>query len=480
MLPDPDTCYRAVTGRDTRFDGWFFTAVTTTGIYCRPSCPAVTPRRDNVRFYPSAAAAQEAGFRACKRCRPDAVPGSPEWDARGDLVARAMRLIADGVVDREGVAGLAHRLNYSERHLNRALVAEVGAGPQALARAARAETARLLIETTDLRMADVAFAAGFASVRQFNDTVRAVFASAPSELRAKGGRGSKAEGRIGVRLAYRRPFAGDALFDFLGRRAVDGLEAYDGGPATYARSVSLPHGSGVVSLTPGDGYVTASLALRDLRDLAAAVHRCRALLDLDADPVTVDAALSRDPILRRGVERVPGRRVPRALEPAEIAGRAVLGQRVSVAAARTFAARLVARHGEQLPHERDGIRFLWPRPGAIADGDLSGLGLTRGRETALRELCRALDNGKLTLDPGSDRTEVRRELLALPGIGEWTASYIAMRALGDPDAFPATDLGVRKGMAALGGPSDPSAIARRAEQWRPWRAYALQHLWAVA
>ena len=274
MLADEETCYRAVQSRDARFDGWFFTAVTTTGIYCRPSCPATTPKRGNVRFFASAAAAQGAGFRACKRCRPDATPGSPEWDLRADLVGRAMRLIADGIVDREGVAGLAARLGYSERHLSRQLTAELGAGPIALARAQRAQTARVLLETTELPVTDVAFAAGFASIRQFNDTVRTVFAVTPTELRrSRRGPTAAPAGAIALRLPYRAPLDLDALLRFLGARAVPGVEHYADG--VYSRSLRLPHNPGVVELSAGAEGVSCVLRLTDVRDLAAAVQRCR-------------------------------------------------------------------------------------------------------------------------------------------------------------------------------------------------------------
>ncbi len=305
---DADRCYRAAQSRDERFDGWFYIAVRTTGIYCRPSCPAVTPKRANVDFYPSAAAAQQRGFRACKRCRPDAAPGSPEWDLRSDLVARAMRLIADGVIDREGVDGLSSRLGYSTRHLNRLLTEQLGAGPLALARSQRAQTARILIETTDMSMTDIAFAAGFGSIRQFNDTVREVFAGAPRDLRARSGAGTatSASGAVSVRLPVRGPFAGRQLLEFLGHRAVPGVETWDGD--TYERSLALPRGHGTVAIRLADGYVAATFRLGDWRDLAPAVGRVRRLLDLDADPIAIDEALSHDPALAPLVAATPGLR----------------------------------------------------------------------------------------------------------------------------------------------------------------------------
>jgi AraC family transcriptional regulator of adaptative response / DNA-3-methyladenine glycosylase II len=312
---DFDRCYRAVRARDARFDGWFVTAVLTTRVYCRPSCPARTPYPQNVRFFATAAAAHHAGFRACKRCRPDASPGSPEWNARADVVARAMRLVADGVVDREGVGGVARRLGYSERQLHRQLVAELGVGLLALARAQRAQTARVLIETTDLPFAQVAFAAGFGSIRQFNDTVREVFAMAPGDLRHRRRVANvSAPGVVVVRLPYREPFAASELFEFLAARAIEGVE--DASARHYRRTLRLAHGGGVVTLRPGDGHVLCELRLDDVRDLATAVARSRALLDLDADPVAVDEQLGRDAVLGPWVRKTPGIRVPGTVDGA--------------------------------------------------------------------------------------------------------------------------------------------------------------------
>ena len=478
MIRDFEHRYRAVRSRDARFDGWFFVAVTSTGIYCRPSCPAVTPKRSNVRFYPTAATAQRRGFRACKRCRPDTVPGSPEWDARADAVGRAMRLIADGVVDREGVAGLARRLSYTERHLHRLLAAEVGAGPLALARARRAHTARLLIETTEMPISEVAFAAGFASIRQFNDTVREVFAANPRELRqARGQRGESVQGEILLRLPFRTPFDADGQLRFLGERAVPGVERYDGG--TYRRTLRLAHGAGTVALSGAEDHVCCVLRLEDPRDLGSAVQRCRRLLDLDADPVAVAETLGADPLLAPLVERSPGRRVPGSVDGAELAVRAVLGQQVSVAAARTHAGLLVSSCGEPLPESlaepETGLTHLFPEPEAVAETGVADLAMPAARRQALRNLGRALAGGEVVLDPGSDREEAGRKLLALRGVGPWTASYVVMRALGDPDAFLPTDLGVRRAVSRLGYAGDPAGVA---ERWRPWRAYATQHLWA--
>ncbi|MGP8059721.1 MAG: AlkA N-terminal domain-containing protein [Acidimicrobiales bacterium] len=485
VIEDFERCYRAVHSRDPRFDGWFFTAVTSTRIYCRPSCPARTPKRANVAFYPSAAAAQQAGFRACLRCRPDAAPGSPAWNGRADVVARAMRLIADGVVDREGVGGLAARLGYSQRQLNRQLVAELGTGPIALARAQRAQTARILIETTDVPITHLAFAAGFASVRQFNDTIRAIFARTPTDLRhrrpttAGPERGpspaSRQGGAIGLRLACRAPFAGRPLLDFIGQRAVPGVESFVGGG--YRRSLRLPHSDGVVALTLDDGCVRATLRLGDLRDLTTAVTRCRRLLDLDADPVAVDDVLARDPALGPMVRAVPGRRVPGTVDGFELAVRAVIGQQVSVRGARTVAGRLAEAAGRPLAVPDDILTHVFPGAAELACADPGSFPMPRARGRALVALAEAAAGGDLVVDPGSDPGELRARLVAIPGIGPWTAEYIAMRALGDPDAFLPTDLGVRRAVTRLGLGDEPKALVERAERWRPWRAYALTHLW---
>ena len=493
-----ETSYRALSSRDPRFDGWFFACVLTTGIYCRPSCPAMTPKRANVRFVPTAAAAQELGFRACKRCRPDAAPGSPEWNVRADLVGRAMRLIADGIVDREGVTGLANRLGYSERHLHRQLVAEVGAGPLALARSQRSQAARLLLETTQLPIADVAFAAGFASVRQFNETVRDVYAMTPTQLRAAGraptrGVPTESAGAISLRLPFRRPFAARALFEFLAPRAVSGVEL--GSSFGYRRTLALAHGAGVVEIGAVDaaddptqqwnaqGWIPCTLRLGDLRDLGSAVARTRRLLDLDADAPAIDDALGADDVLGPSVSVIPGRRVPGHVDGFELATRAVLGQQVSVAGARTIAAQLVLAFGEPLPITGTAdstLTHLFPSAEAVAAADPLTLPMPRSRANALVNLAAAVAAGDVVLDPGADRADVGTGLLALPGIGPWTAAYVSMRALGDPDVFMPTDLGVRHGLQALGVAGDPRSAEAMSQRWRPWRSYALQHVWAAA
>ncbi|MFF0059722.1 AlkA N-terminal domain-containing protein [Streptomyces microflavus] len=480
MHTDTERCVRAVQSKDARFDGWFFTAVLTTRIYCRPSCPVVPPKVRNMTFYPSAAACQQAGFRACKRCRPDTSPGSPEWNARADSVARAMRLIRDGVVDREGVPGLASRLGYSARQIERQLLAELGAGPLALARAQRAQTARLLIETTTLPLAEVAFAAGFSSVRTFNETVREVFALAPGELRTRAARGPlapAAPGVIALRLPYRAPLNPSNLFGHLAATAVPGIEEWRDG--AYRRTLTLPYGHGIVALTPQPDHIACRLSLTDPRDLTQAISRCRWLLDLDADPVAVDSQLRTDPLLAPLVDAGPGRRVPRTVDGAEFAVRAVLGQQVSTAAARTHAARLVTAHGVEVEDPEGGLTHLFPAPQALAGLDPESLALPRTRRTTLTTLVAALADGTLRLGTDTDWERARAELSALPGFGPWTVEVIAMRALGDPDAFLPTDLGIRRAAERLGLPATPAALTARAADWRPWRAYAVQYLWTA-
>jgi AraC family transcriptional regulator, regulatory protein of adaptative response / DNA-3-methyladenine glycosylase II len=468
-IPDFDVCYRAVQSRDARFDGWFFTAVRSTGIYCRPSCPAITPKRANVSFHPSAAAAQRAGYRACKRCRPDATPGSPEWNVRGDLVGRALRLIGDGVIDRDGVPGLAHRLGYSERQLHRALVAEVGAGPLALARSQRAQTARVLLETTELPMTDVAFAAGFASVRQFNDTVRAVFATTPSGLRAARRRGRAPEAAaITLRLPYREPIDLGFLLDFLGAHAVPGLESYIDG--VYTRVLGAPHGPALVSLAPAAGAVECRVRLRDMRDLITVVARVRRLLDLDADPQATDAALACDRLLEPLVLKRPGLRSPGAVDGFETAVRTVIGQQISVRGARTLLGRIVAEHGA-VAFEGEPWR-LFPSAETFAALDPAALPMPRSRARSVAALAAAVHDG-LALDPGADRDEVRAQLLALPGIGPWTADYLRMRTMSDPDVLLSTDLVLRRSADDLG-----IELTAGRPDWAPWRSYASYHLWA--
>jgi AraC family transcriptional regulator of adaptative response / DNA-3-methyladenine glycosylase II len=473
MIDDHDLCYRAVKSRDARFDGVFYTAVRTTGIYCRPSCPANTPRQHNVRFFASAAAAQDAGFRACRRCRPDTTPGSPEWNVRADAVARAMRLIGDGVVEREGVDGLASRLGFSTRHVNRMVTEELGAGPLALARSRRAQSARILIETTDMAMADIAFAAGFASIRQFNDSIRNVYAMSPTDMRGR--RRVSTAGRLALRLAVRRPFDPAGLLAFLGDRAIAGVEHVEG--HVYARVARLPHGLGAVRLTLHDDRVDAELELADLRDTAVAVERCRRLLDLDADPIAIGEVLGADPLLAPLVREVPGMRLPGQVDGFEVAVRAIVGQQVSVAGARTILGRFASTYGTPVTFDlaaEHGLTHTFATAESMAGADDTALSMPRSRAQALIGVARSVTSGELDLGPGADRDETRARLLAHRGIGPWTADYVVMRAFGHPDVMLETDLIVKRMLDRHG------VDAGRTTTWQPWRSYAALHLWRLA
>ncbi|RUR01815.1 DNA-3-methyladenine glycosylase 2 family protein [Labedella endophytica] len=492
--------YRVIESRDARFDGRFVTAVRTTGIYCRPSCPARTPKEANVTFYPTSAAAHLAGYRACKRCLPEATPGSPEWNLREDVAARAMRLIADGVVERDGVDGLSRRLGYSARQLNRILVSELGAGPIALARAQRAQNARALITGTAMPMADVAFAAGFSSIRQFNDTVAEVFDLTPSALRSRSRavpeRGAEqAAGSIRLALPYREPLDVDGLFGWFVPRAVPGMELV--GPRRYARTVRLPRGAAIVDLTAperssGRPRIDAVVRFENLGDLPALLGRVRRLLDLDADPAAVDGVLSRDERLTPSVARVPGIRVPGALDAGEMLMRALLGQQVTVASARTQLTRLVETLGEAVPLEAApagdpvlgtddaGPHRLFPAPAAIAEHAHEILRGPAVRTDTVRRVAAALADGSLTIDFADTRDDVTERLTAIRGIGPWTADYVVMRALGHPDVFVRRDVAIRSGARALGLPDGDAALAAESTAFAPWRSYLSMHLWRAA
>lgn len=502
--------YRAILAKDRRFDGQFITAVGSTGIYCRPSCPARTPKRENVTFYPTSAAAHEAGYRACKRCLPDAAPGDPAWNVRGDVAGRAMRLIADGVVEREGVPGLAARLGYSSRQLGRVLTAELGAGPLALARAQRARTAATLLGATDLPLADVAFAAGFASVRQFNETVQEVFQLTPTLVRERSrGRASSAAsaaaaggsgfggglalgtGAVPLTLAlvYREPYDAAGVFAWLRERAIDGVEVAT--ESSYERSLRLPGGPAWFGVDAG-GSQPSSLRLcarlTDLSDLQTLVTRVRRLFDLDADPTAIDSALSVHPAIAERVRLRPGRRLPGAVDPDEMLFRAIIGQQITVSAARTALGRLAARAGTRLALSDDaeesaaghGVTRLFPRASAIAELGENAFAGPRARSATITSVAEAIASGDLHLSAGDDIAEQHAALTAFTGIGDWTAGYVSMRVLANPDVLLTGDVALRSGAKALGLPPEPTALTEIAEQFRPWRSYLSLHLWGAA
>ncbi|GAA4041234.1 Ada metal-binding domain-containing protein [Arthrobacter methylotrophus] len=482
--------YRAIDARDPRFDGQFFTAVRSTGIYCRPSCPARTPKAENVTFYETSAAAHDAGYRACKRCLPEAVPGTPAWNLRSDVAGRAMRLINDGAISRVGVEGLATRLGYSSRQLNRILSHELGAGPLSLARASRAQTARTLLVSTSMKLSDVAFAAGFNSVRQFNDTINEVFALTPTGLRATA-KPLDHQGKPGgataltLNLPYRKPFD-PGIFDFLAARAVPGIELAGGNGSTYsyARTLRLPRGNAAFTVEydagARGGALTLAVSSLDLHDLPVLLSRVRRLFDLDADTVAVDEALASDARIGPSVRETPGMRVPGAVDPQELLVRAMIGQQITVAAARTALTQLSGA-GTRLPEghagHAPGLDRLFPTAGEIAR---SGRELLRGPQRRIDSVlaaAAAMASGELDFDYGDEPQTLADKLLPLPGVGPWTVGYVAMRVIGDPDVFLANDAAVRNGLKNLEAAEELPADFRNVS---PWRSYATMHLWRAA
>ena len=476
MHLDFDACDRARLARDPRFDGRFFIGVTSTGIYCRPICPAPTAKQKNIKYFPSAAAAAEAGFRPCLRCRPEAAPGTPAWLGTSATVRRALRLIQEGALDTQSVEQFATRLGIGPRHLHRLFVQHLGASPVAVAQTRRLHFAKHLIDDTRLAMTDIALASGFGSLRRFNDAFRQTYGRAPRDLRrGQLGLGGKHEA-LRLRLAYRPPYDWAALRDFLAARAIPGVERVE--DDGYSRSVEVAGKAGRIEVRPVRGVTALELSVHGLGPecLFSVVSKVRQVFDLAADPADVRAVLKKEALLAPLLRKRPGLRVPGAWDPFEIAVRAVLGQQVSVAAARTFATRIVAAHGQPLPAPAGGITHLFPSPETLAAADLSGIGLTGARVATLRALAKAVRDGEVDLLNGE---EVRRSLLAVPGIGPWTAEYIALRGLSDPDAFPAGDLVLQR---MAGGPKrlTERQLLARAEQWRPWRAYAVLHLWRAS
>jgi AraC family transcriptional regulator of adaptative response / DNA-3-methyladenine glycosylase II len=476
---DADACYRALATRDRRFDGRFFTGVRSTGIYCRPVCPAPTPRRENCVFLACAAAAEAAGFRPCRRCRPEASPGTPAWLGTSASVSRALRLIGDGALDRGSVPELAARLGLGPRQLRRLFLAHLGAAPVAVASTRRVLFARRLLDETSLPVAEVALASGFRSVRRFNEAMRAAFRTTPTGLRRSRGRPGAAT-ELTLRLPFRAPLPWPALLAFLAPRATPGVEEVAGD--AYRRSFQVEGAQGVVEVrpVPGRDHLLARLRLAAPAPLIRIAERLRALFDLGADPGAIEPQLRADPLLARRLAALPGIRVPGAFDAFELAVRAVLGQQVSVAAATKLAGRLAAAHGAKLrvsPWPGSSLRLLFPTPGALAGLDPRASGLPRARAAALAGLAGAVARRELALDGSRDLETSVRDLAALPGIGAWTAHVIAMRALREPDAFPAGDLGLRRALGAPGRPASPAEVEARAEAWRPWRAYAAALLW---
>ena len=489
----PDICYRALRTRDARFDGRFFVAVRSTGVYCRPICPASTPKRENCLFLPCAAAAQEAGFRPCLRCRPEASPGTPAWLGTSATVSRALRLIGEGLLDCGSVADLAERLGVGERHLRRLFLRHLGAAPLAVAQNRRLLFAKKLLDETGLPIAQVAFASGFASIRRFNAAVRAGYGRTPRELRRAHRGPGRDRSETKLRLPFRQPFDWPGLLAFFALRAIPGVEAVCDG--SYTRSVEIGGARGTIRVeAPAEGpkgrgrgrgnaaerCLLACIRVDAPAPLIEVAERLRRIFDLGADPGEISKHLRGDPELARRLDAAPGVRVPGAWDGFELAVRAILGQQVSVRGATTLAGRLAARYGEAFSQAgAEGIERLFPKPAVLARARLASLGLPAARARAISGLARAVDQGRLRLDASRGLEETVRALRELPGVGEWTAQYVAMRALREPDAFPAGDLGLRRALGNGPGslPLSEGALERRAEAWRPWRAYAAVLLW---
>lgn len=476
MELDASVCERARLARDARFDGRFFTGVVTTGIYCRPVCPVPSPKPVNVRYFPSAAAAAEAGFRPCLRCRPEASPGTPAWSGSSATVSRALKLIADGVLDDGGVETLADRLGIGDRHLRRLFLKHLGATPVAVAQTRRLHFAKKLIDETTLPLAQVAFAAGFGSVRRFNATFQALYRRSPSELRRIGVQAKEpvARNEYRFRLAFRPPYDWASLIGWLGARATPGVETV--AAQSYRRTIALDGLHGFLEVRPAKGqpYLDLSVQFPDARALFRILERVRRMFDAGADLAEIGGHLGRDPLLARGIARHPGLRVPGAWDGFELAVRAVLGQQVTVKGATTLAGRLAAAFGERCAHG-----LIFPTPQALAEADYGRIGVTKARAETLRNLARAVVCGEISFEGARSLEAFVEKFQTIPGIGEWTAHYVAMRALGEPDAFPASDLGLLRAVANGFGRVSSRALAQRAEAWRPWRAYAAMHLWRL-
>lgn len=479
MALDQNACYRALRARDPRFDGRFFTAVRTTGVFCRPVCPAPTPKRQNCLFVPSAAAAREAGFRPCLRCRPEASPGTPAWLGTSATVSRALRLIDAGALDEEGVDALAARLGVGARHLRRLFVEHLGAPPLAVAQTRRVLFAAKLLRETSMPITDVAFAAGFGSLRRMQDAIRTAYGRAPRALRKSNAPAETGEPRVTLRLPYRAPLHWPALQGFFARRAVPGVEAAT--RDTYRRTFAVGTACGTMDVRNDEARseLVVELALSTPIPLVGIAAQLRQMFDLGASPDLIAAQLGEDPVVGRAVGAAPGLRVPGGWDPFELAVRAILGQQISVGGATTLAARLAERFGEELPRAltRPGLCRLFPTAEALASADIAPIGVPRKRADAIAQLARGVASGALRFDEARELDETISSLVALPGIGAWTAQYIAMRALREPDAFPAGDLGLAKALSGNGPRLSTAAVRARAEAWRPWRAYAAMYLW---
>jgi AraC family transcriptional regulator of adaptative response / DNA-3-methyladenine glycosylase II len=483
-LPSREVCHRALQSKDARFDGLMFVGITSTGIYCRPICPARTAKFENCIFFGSAAAAQNAGFRPCLRCRPETAPDLASWRGTSNTVSRALALIAEGALDGNGnsVEKLAARLGLGERQLRRLFLQHLGASPISVAQTRRVLFAKQLIHETQMPMTEVAMAAGFGSLRRFNETFRSLFSRPPSALRRKNSAGH-GEKEVVLRLSYRPPYDWESMLAFLRARAIPGVEIVDNG--RYLRTVEVEGAMGSIEVThvPERQSLRVSIRFPDVRLLPAIVARVRRLFDLGADIETIDSHLSVDPVLAPLVARRPGLRAPGGWDGFEIAVRAVLGQQISVVAARGYAGRLVALHGRVVPKSfriHPELSRVFPTAKRLASASSIGLAMPGARLAALKAVAEAAMADPNLFRPFGNIEETVARLRTIRGIGEWTAQYIALRAIREMDAFPATDIGLLRSVASMDGEkTTPANLLSRAESWRPWRAYAAQHLWAA-
>ena len=482
MELNPENCYQAMLSHDTRFDGRFFGGVTTTGIYCRPVCRVTPPRFENVRWFAYAAAAEAAGFRPCRRCRPESAPGTPAWIGSSALVSRALRLIDEGALDDTDLENFSARLGVGSRHLRRLFAEHLGASPVAIASARRTHFAARLIEETALPFTEIAFAAGFGSIRQFNGAMRATFAQAPTEIRQRTGlktalkQNQSSASALTLRLPYRPPLDWARMSGFLQARAIPGVEHVN--DTAYRRTIQINGQAGVIELqhVVDAAHLLLRAWLPEHAPIMQVVERARRIFDLSAEPQLIHEHLRRDAVLADAVDAAPGLRVAGAWDAFELSVRAVLGQQVSVVAARTLASRFAAAFGESFNSPFAKLTTVFPTPENIAARDaseLTALGILPKRAQTILALARALSSNELTLTPAADPTATIEQLQQIAGIGAWTAHYIAMRALSWPDAFPHTDLGVMKAL----NEKNPKRVLQAGEAWRPWRAYAVMYLW---
>ncbi len=471
MELDPDICYRAMAARDPRFDGRFFVAVSTTGIYCRPICAARTPHRDNCTFYPTAAAAQEAGYRPCLRCRPETAPHIGAWRGTSNTVSRALALIETGALDDGDVEALAEKVGVGDRQLRRLFQEHLGASPLAVAQTRRILLAKQLIHETSLPMAEIALASGFGSIRRFNDTFHRLFRRAPSALRRRGG--ARDGSALELTLAYKSPYDWDAIVSFLAARAIPGVELVT--PQLYRRTFA--NGTIAVTHEPERRRLSVAVRLDDVGALPAILQNVRRVFDLGADPDAIAAHLSRDPVLAPLVRRRPGLRLPGGWDGFEMAVRAIIGQQITIAGARHLLGKLVAAYGAPLEGGIDGLTHVFPAPDRLVGADIAALGMPAARARAIENVAHAALADPSLFERAASLDEAIEKLCAVRGIGDWTAHYIAIRALREPDAFPASDIGLLRALAENGVRPKPKAVLARAEAWRPWRAYAAQHLW---